>query len=136
MRTIKFRVFAKVSDDDGCIGYLETRSPVASGIDFFYDGGWRGISYFLQHPDVFVVEQFTGQFDSMGVEIYEGDIVAAQKPNSYLDGEYLVEWNDNNARWSYKYNQYQIGSRGNLNATVIGNICNNPNFFNQNDDPS
>lgn len=64
----KFRVWSFIKDDDGCEGFLESSGD---GLDFFFDGGWRGISYFL-HKKGFDVQEFIhipiGDF-------YEGDIV-------------------------------------------------------------
>ncbi len=78
--------------------------------------------------------QFTGLLDSNGKEIYEGDIVKASKPNSYLDGEYIVAWHEKKGRWYYS-NQptykdlYQVGSSGNLWCEVIGNIYETPDLI-------
>ena len=132
MREIKFRVWAKGKDDDGCIGYLETRSPVASGIDFFFDGGWRGISYFLQH-DNFIVQQYTGLKDKNGKEIYEGDICDAGMvigPVEFIIGSFslasnpLIEFLPKNiCAFDPDFDPSWI------DVTVIGNIYEKPEIL-------
>jgi len=93
MREIKFRIFARIGDDDSReAGYLET----PDGLEFFYDAGYRPLSYFLRFPDVFVVEQFTGFGDINDLEVYEGDVVRWEDQN--FEGEVfdsdvgIVEW--------------------------------------------
>jgi uncharacterized phage protein (TIGR01671 family) len=126
-REIKFRVWAKQADDDGCIGFLETRSPVAAGIYFFYDAGWRGIGYFLD-DDNFVVQQFTGLKDTNDKEIYEGDIIKyqyADKAVTTFIG--CVEWFE----WGWSFNRKVCGDnpRACIGIEVVGNIFENPELL-------
>ncbi len=99
---MKFKVYAKVPDDDGNQGFLETRSPVATGIDFFFDGGWRGIGYFLLHPESFIVFRSTGIKDSNNEELYEGDEIEGYKKGSK---HFLVK---GIICWNYKRAGFEI----------------------------
>jgi len=81
MSPYKFRVYAKTNDNGG---YLETYQEGESGIHFYYDGGLRGISYFLTYSNIFDVEQSTGLKDKEDNLIYSGDIVEG----SFYDTEY------------------------------------------------
>ena len=75
MSQYKFRVYAKAKDEEGYGEYLETYQEGESGIHFYYDGGLRGVSYFLTYSNSFVVEQSTGLKDKEDNLIYSGDIV-------------------------------------------------------------
>lgn len=130
MREIKFQVYAKIKDDDGNIGFLETCSPVATGLDFFYDGGWRGVSYFLFFPDVFVVRQYTGTKDKNGKEIYEGDIITFG--STAQEDLFEVVWDEDDARFVLD----SYGGRGCWlidvkDREIIGNIFENPELLEQ-----
>jgi len=84
MSQYKFRVYAKAKDEEGYGEYLETYQEGESGIHFYYDGGLRGVSYFLTYSNSFVVEQSTGLKDKEDNLIYSGDIVEG----SFYDTEY------------------------------------------------
>ena len=118
MRNIKFKVWAKIADDDGCVGFLEPSHPVINGNDFFYDGGWRGIGYFLDNPDSFDVLQFTGQQDRDAVEIYEGDLVGMDYYHGEL--EYLLTENIFEVVWyrgGFHLKPVKLSGDGNLSFT-------------------
>lgn len=76
--------------------------------------------------------QYTGREDSFGKEIYHYDLVEAYKPNSYLNGTYLVIWDSKKSRWRYEMSdvykyRYTVGTgHGNTKSKVIGNYYENP----------
>lgn len=131
MNTLKFRVWDKVDNV-----YWNTKDGLYFCLNLTDPNLGVSISGFLEdkRKTRFVVQQFTGLLDSNGKEIYEGDIVKASKPNSYLDGEYIVAWHEKKGRWYYS-NQptykdlYQVGSSGNLWCEVIGNIFETPDLI-------
>jgi len=80
---------------------------------------------------MFKMIESTGLKDKNDKEIFEGDIVKAYKPNSYLDGVYEVSWHKSKGRWYYKNqptykNLYQVGCSGNITCEILGNIYENP----------
>lgn len=129
-REFKFKVFAKVKDDDGCTGFLESNN----GTDFFFDGGWRGVGYFM-NCDNFIVQQFTGLKDRNEKEIYEGDILlsidnfADDQPSAQFQVLWFVD------RWAFqmkgdeKYGGGHNWCEVNKNCEVIGNILENSNLL-------
>lgn len=116
MRIIKFRCWDKGGNRflprNG--GYFESNSFIYS-LASIIDGEF----------DDLIIQQFTGLKDKNGKEIYEGDVCHAYKANSYLNGNYEVVWDNKRGRWAYKGNTYQVGSSGNLDCEVIGNVFQN-----------
>lgn len=99
MREIKFREFTG-------LGVRYWGSINGEFVPPWNDEGW---------------EQFTGQLDKNGKEIYEGDI---------LSGPYerrTVEWNKNDGRWNMRAgnNGYPFYSEWTGQHKVIGNIHEN-----------
>lgn len=130
----KFKVFAKLKDDDGCCGNLETQD----GLDFFYDGGWREVSYFLKYPEYFNVLQFIGIKDNNNKDIYEGDILLGAA-DALIQFLYVVEFYEGSFKNPYIYRKIikseivEVVGRGfNEDLTkckVIGNIFENPELL-------
>lgn len=100
----------------------------------------QGDNFELDDKGEVIFLQFTGLLDRHGKEIYEGDIVRAYKPNSYLDGERLFEirWNPSEGAFRYfdqrdgtfflsvQSKMYNIGNnKGGAWCEVIGNIYEN-----------
>lgn len=117
-REIKFRIWEYEAKE---FLYLD---PMAGGL---FDSKW------FINDEQSVVMQFTGLYDNKGTEIWEGDIVRAYKPNSYLDGVHQIVWDSNRGRWAYFQTflsiKYQVGNSGNIKCEVIGNIYENENLL-------
>jgi len=91
----------------------------------------------------FIVEQYTGQIDSNGVKIYEGDILV--NPHRKEDArKFLVQWDVDCSRFlavtipleaNAGENRYlwYVGKELNKNGLVIGNIHDTPELFEEQD---
>ena len=126
MRELKFRVFAHERDDEGCVGFLEGDGF----LNFYYDGGWRSLSYFIKFPD-FTVQQFTSLKDKNEKEIYEGDII-----QKIVNGEhiytYIVGYDESKASFTIKDSLESLISFVPVDTfQIIGNIFENPEILKQ-----
>lgn len=136
---IKFRVF-----DKPLKRYLYT----TNGIDF--DDGvdsykYEDIGYFLESPNLYVCQEFTGIFDMHGNEIYEGDILAEEhdldKDCMYGDEETYIKHHIVRKAPGYfthdeddKFSLISNAPNGiNSYVEVIGNIYENPELVDPND---
>lgn len=89
--------------------------------------------YFLNRPNDFVVQQFTGLKDNAGRDIYEGDIVTALSSDNKYNS--VVEWDGIDGRWGFKSircknMQYLYNlTAGCSRWEVVGNIFENPELL-------
>jgi len=139
MRQIKFRVWDKHDHD----WYKRDNPP--QRMTYFanpvvYDDGWLQFESVGQTPigdsgqDRFVIMQYTGLFDKLGKEIYEGDIVLCGyfSPIGQLETVKLVQIVDGetepfNSRWGISglpEKQYSLKQ-----SEIIGNIYENPELL-------
>lgn len=132
MRKIEFRVWGQVSSEftypsdsqDGPFLLLDGNAVI------FWDRqiGWTGDSR------SFVLQQFTGFRDSVGIDIYEGDIIKfihlpPFETSKQEVGE--VYWDTSDGAWSVKVSgprAYETFLSG-LEADVIGNIFENKDLI-------
>jgi uncharacterized phage protein (TIGR01671 family) len=119
-REIKFRVFDRPN---------KTFIHSAEALEIYRVGGglklYVGVDYAFERAyDEFVIEQFTGQLDSNGREVYEGDIMKHPKNESLG----VVEYNPFESKFYMGSDGYSYGG-GVVNLIVIGNIHENPELL-------
>jgi hypothetical protein len=110
MREIKFR------------GWDKNVKRMEYWDDLLYEMFCAGIDIF--NGKKFELMQFTGLYDSKGVEIYEGDICEWKGGGNLISGNiFAVKWVDKRAAWYIGdcLNPIDMG-----NVKVIGNIYSNP----------
>ena len=125
MREIKFR--GKYGNNPWLYGSLVTKNRNNNGIQernssvaILVDGGSIG--------------QYTGMNDSMGKEIYEGDIVRTSDNDDELA---VVEWDDEDLRFTVTHGNVVNGlGEGyySREVEVIGNMYDNPELLGGADD--
>ena len=92
MRQLKFRVWESRFKRWG-------RYPYAFTLDRNFNLAYTENSGTLREED-FIIQQFTGLKDSLGVEIYEGDIVSYHFDNPEVFWNDLVAWGE--AGWVFQ----------------------------------
>jgi uncharacterized phage protein (TIGR01671 family) len=135
---IKFRVFDKALQK-----YLYALSGIVfdDGIESYK---YEDIGFFLDCPNLYVCEQFTGILDKNGKEIYEGDILAEKHDHAsdYTgDEETYIKHHivrkvpgyftyDEDDKFSLILNAF---NGVNSYVEVVGNIYENPELIDPND---
>ena len=125
MREIKFR--GKYGNNPWLYGSLVTRNRNNNGIQE------RNSSVTILVDDG-SIGQYTGMNDSMGKEIYEGDIVRTSDNDDELA---VVEWDDEDLRFTVTHGNVVNGlGEGyySREVEVIGNMYDNPELLGGADD--
>ena len=123
----------------------DNKPSMIYGVERLYDGSVNGLGAYgsfgslLAEPERFTIMQYTGLKDKKRKEIYEGDIVKANKANTsqygnpgykgignsyeiiFFDGAYFL-------KGLIALNEWQIKH---MDLEVIGNIYESPELLNQ-----
>lgn len=127
MRKIAFRVWdiqKKKFIPENTWTILNTTSEEAFGVmtkdwEDYIEGEW----FYPQHQ---IMSQFTGFYDKDGEEIWEGDLLNAYKPNTYMKGDRILEvrWNEKEGKFGYWIEEINMwGTDRNDKLMYIGNNC-------------
>ena len=129
-REIKFKVY----HENKFVGFerlTETDDDIFwewTCIEVYSKGKWEWFTGTFPGGQKYVRVQFSGVVDNNGREIYEGDIMRDDKYGSteiskvvFLDGCFACDYG--------KLGQYPISRRLGYDATVIGNVIENPELL-------
>jgi len=140
-RIIKFRIWSKKGFWIKKDSFTFVQGKLSDGNDYF--------APLVFSPETVIVQQFTGEKDVNGVEIYEGDVMASRgnyiteeldENGNYPDLKNVVVWNTKATRFGLipvkEYHQYKDRDSDYIWTCyirtfkeVIGNIFDNPNYL-------
>jgi uncharacterized phage protein (TIGR01671 family) len=138
MRQLKFRAYDNINKE-WLLGYKECGGFSISGL-LILMGEWQAILYkilkceFGEDGKELFVQQYTGSQDKNGVEIYEGDILAADHDGGegeanigvvfYAAGTFMIDGDGPFYDHVYGHSPDILG-----NHSVIGNKFENPELL-------